>query len=145
MDSDNKEKEELTLRQIIASIILEWQKVNETEKYNRILTMRLWTGEMMNWARTQTTMWLEKNNEHKAIQRRWDNRGRMNKAFRRWKKYIGNEHHEEQKERKDKEEEGVHKEKTYEGIKHWGEVRNGCLRTSEAHILVRGVSTTTIG
>eukprot|EP00965_Chrysotila_dentata_P153553 5075045-Pleurochrysis_carterae.AAC.2 len=55
-----KEKEELPLRQIIAGINSEWQAVNDQEKNRTILTTRLWTGEMMNWARIQMKMWVEK-------------------------------------------------------------------------------------
>eukprot|EP00965_Chrysotila_dentata_P115878 3830478-Pleurochrysis_carterae.AAC.1 len=60
-------------------------EVNQQEKNRTILTMRLWTtGEMMNGARIQMELWVEKKNEHTAtVQRRWDNTGKMNKAFKR--------------------------------------------------------------
>eukprot|EP00965_Chrysotila_dentata_P025397 843885-Pleurochrysis_carterae.AAC.1 len=59
------------------------------ERY--IVTMKLWTGETMNMARVQITKkWTEKKNEHKArVQRRWDNKGIMKEAFRRWKMSAG--------------------------------------------------------
>eukprot|EP00965_Chrysotila_dentata_P031798 1060483-Pleurochrysis_carterae.AAC.1 len=48
--------------------------------------MKLWTGDMMNWARIQMKRWMEKKNEHRAgVQRRWDNIGITNKAFQKWK------------------------------------------------------------
>eukprot|EP00965_Chrysotila_dentata_P086409 2851333-Pleurochrysis_carterae.AAC.1 len=44
----------------------------------------------MDWARTQMKTWIvTKNDEHKAnVQRRWDNRGKMNKAFQTWRKRV---------------------------------------------------------
>eukprot|EP00965_Chrysotila_dentata_P178534 5896288-Pleurochrysis_carterae.AAC.1 len=55
-----------------------------------ITTMKLWTGQMMNWARIQMKMWTGRNNEHKAnVQRRWDNRCTMSKVFKRWKLTTG--------------------------------------------------------
>eukprot|EP00965_Chrysotila_dentata_P210989 6186213-Pleurochrysis_carterae.AAC.8 len=57
--------------------------------------MKLWTGEMMNWARIQMKMWTERKNEHRAsVQQRWDNRGKTNKAFTRWNKATGYENKE---------------------------------------------------
>eukprot|EP00965_Chrysotila_dentata_P014208 471147-Pleurochrysis_carterae.AAC.1 len=83
--------------------------------------MRLWTGELMNWARTHMKIWIEKKNEHKAsVQSRWDNRGNMLKMFIKWKRNAGYKQDgldtgqgREREERK--------KEKTY-GIKYWGRV-----------------------
>eukprot|EP00965_Chrysotila_dentata_P182819 6037166-Pleurochrysis_carterae.AAC.1 len=47
--------------------------------------MKLWTGDMMNWARIQMKKWMDKKNEQRArVQRRWDNRGIMKDAFRKW-------------------------------------------------------------
>eukprot|EP00965_Chrysotila_dentata_P078354 2582323-Pleurochrysis_carterae.AAC.1 len=43
----------------------------------------------MNTARIHMKSWIATKNEHKAkVQRRWDNRGCMNKAFQTWKKKI---------------------------------------------------------
>eukprot|EP00965_Chrysotila_dentata_P143642 4746298-Pleurochrysis_carterae.AAC.1 len=82
----NIKEEELALRQMISGTIPEWQEANDKEKKGTIVTMKLWTGEMMNWARIQMKTRIEKKNEHKAsVQRRWGNRGNMNKAFKRWK------------------------------------------------------------
>eukprot|EP00965_Chrysotila_dentata_P208083 6184500-Pleurochrysis_carterae.AAC.1 len=56
--------------------------------------------------------WIEKKNEHKAcVQRRWDNRGTTNEAFKKWKPLDGS---------KDRDKD-VQKEKAY-GIKHWSRV-----------------------
>eukprot|EP00965_Chrysotila_dentata_P041383 1372679-Pleurochrysis_carterae.AAC.1 len=77
---------------------------------------------MMNAARAQMKTWITIKNEHKAkIQRRWDNRGRMNKAFQKWKKRVW--HEQDEQEGGEKDEDGrIEKEKTYV-IKHWGKVR----------------------
>eukprot|EP00965_Chrysotila_dentata_P250376 6209408-Pleurochrysis_carterae.AAC.2 len=59
-------------------------------------------------------------NEHKAsVQKRWDNRGTMNKAFQRWRKRVWYEYQATGKEDGKREKES---ERTY-GIKHWGRVR----------------------
>eukprot|EP00965_Chrysotila_dentata_P261083 6214132-Pleurochrysis_carterae.AAC.3 len=106
---------------MISGIILEWQEANDKEKKGTISTMKLWTGEMMNRARIQMKTWIERSNEHRAnVQHRWDNRGKTNKAFMKWKKATGCEN-KEKEERKENEEEGE-KAKTY-GIKHWSRVR----------------------
>eukprot|EP00965_Chrysotila_dentata_P005245 172220-Pleurochrysis_carterae.AAC.1 len=48
---------------------------------------------MMNGARIQMRTWVIMKNEHKAcVQRRWDNREKMHKAFKRWKKGVGHEY-----------------------------------------------------
>eukprot|EP00965_Chrysotila_dentata_P217285 6189899-Pleurochrysis_carterae.AAC.2 len=85
-----KEEEELALRQMIsAGIIPEWQEADNKEKKGTIMTMRLWTGVLMNWARIQMKTWIEGKNRHKAsVQRRWDNRGKMHKMFLEWKRLL---------------------------------------------------------
>eukprot|EP00965_Chrysotila_dentata_P188753 6172930-Pleurochrysis_carterae.AAC.2 len=88
-----------------------------------IMAMRLWTGAMMNSARVQMKMWMEKKNAHKdKVQRRWDNRGKTQRMFLTWKKNTGYGS-QEQKERKEKGEKEGGQEKIY-GIKHWGRVRS---------------------
>eukprot|EP00965_Chrysotila_dentata_P124228 4106610-Pleurochrysis_carterae.AAC.1 len=92
------------------------------EEKGVIALLGSWTGEMMNWARIQMKTWMTVKNEHKAnVQRRWDNRGIMNKVFQRlrervWRGYnaqaMGKEDGKREKER----------DRTY-GIKHWGRVR----------------------
>eukprot|EP00965_Chrysotila_dentata_P201621 6180665-Pleurochrysis_carterae.AAC.1 len=48
---------------------------------------------MMNWARIQIKTWITTKNEHKAsVQRRWDNRGKMHKAFQTWRKRVWHEY-----------------------------------------------------
>eukprot|EP00965_Chrysotila_dentata_P198411 6178769-Pleurochrysis_carterae.AAC.1 len=66
MNPKIKEEEELALRQMISGIIPEWQEASDIEKKGTIVAMRLWTGELMNKARIQIRMWIEKKNEHKA-------------------------------------------------------------------------------
>eukprot|EP00965_Chrysotila_dentata_P151323 5001581-Pleurochrysis_carterae.AAC.1 len=77
---------------------------------------------MMNTARMQMKEWVIKKNEGKAsVQRRWDNRGKMHRAFQNWRRGIGHEY----KVREAGTEEGggdIEKERTY-GIKYWGRVR----------------------
>eukprot|EP00965_Chrysotila_dentata_P170509 5629033-Pleurochrysis_carterae.AAC.1 len=65
----------------------------------------------------------------------------MNKAFQRWRTNVKHE----DEERTDGKVEGdkrLENERTY-GIKNWDtkNPRNGCLRSPEAYILVRGVNT----
>eukprot|EP00965_Chrysotila_dentata_P217388 6189957-Pleurochrysis_carterae.AAC.1 len=64
----NPEDETLALRQIISGMIPEWQEVDEKEKKGTIENMKLWTGDMMNWARIHTNheKWTQKKNEHRA-------------------------------------------------------------------------------
>eukprot|EP00965_Chrysotila_dentata_P261310 6214210-Pleurochrysis_carterae.AAC.3 len=64
-DRKVREEEELALRQMISGIIPGWQQVDDKKKKGAILTMRLWTGELMNYARTHMKIWMEKKNEHK--------------------------------------------------------------------------------
>eukprot|EP00965_Chrysotila_dentata_P054703 1816087-Pleurochrysis_carterae.AAC.1 len=46
--------------------------------------------------RSQMKMWVATKNEHKAnVQRRRDNRGKMNKAFQSWKTRVKHESHEQ--------------------------------------------------
>eukprot|EP00965_Chrysotila_dentata_P112981 3732711-Pleurochrysis_carterae.AAC.1 len=70
---------------MISGIILEWPHTdNNKRKKGIIALLRSWTGKMMNSARIQMKKWVDTKNEHKAnVQRRWDNRGKMNKAFQR--------------------------------------------------------------
>eukprot|EP00965_Chrysotila_dentata_P049454 1639635-Pleurochrysis_carterae.AAC.1 len=51
-----EEEEELALRQMISGIIPEWQQANDTKKKWAVVTMRLWTGELMSWARRHENM-----------------------------------------------------------------------------------------
>eukprot|EP00965_Chrysotila_dentata_P028887 960368-Pleurochrysis_carterae.AAC.1 len=69
-------------------IIPEWRETDMKRKKGVIALIGSWTGEMMNWARIiQMKTWIIVKNEHKAsVQRRWDNKGIMNKAFQRWRK-----------------------------------------------------------
>eukprot|EP00965_Chrysotila_dentata_P199264 6179273-Pleurochrysis_carterae.AAC.1 len=91
-----KKEEELALRQMISGNIPEWQENGNKEKKETLTLMRLWTGEMMHWTRTQMKMWMEKKNAHKAsVQRRWDNRQDMNRVFQRWKKIVRRENSEQ--------------------------------------------------
>eukprot|EP00965_Chrysotila_dentata_P245282 6206462-Pleurochrysis_carterae.AAC.2 len=48
-----KEEEELALKQVISGIIPDWQETDTKRKKGVIALFRLWTGEMMNWARIQ--------------------------------------------------------------------------------------------
>eukprot|EP00965_Chrysotila_dentata_P021887 724632-Pleurochrysis_carterae.AAC.1 len=67
---------------MISGIIPEWQVTDNKKKKGVIALLRSWTGEMMNSARIQMKTWVTIKNEHKAsVQRRWDNRGKMYKAF----------------------------------------------------------------
>eukprot|EP00965_Chrysotila_dentata_P011593 379276-Pleurochrysis_carterae.AAC.1 len=117
-----KEEEELALKQIIAGIIPEWHDVNDRRKEGVVAMLKIWTAEMMNLARTQMKTWIAIKNEHKVkVQRRWDNRGNMNKAFQNWKKRVGFEQ-DEQTEGKEDGKGRSEREKTY-GIKYWGKVR----------------------
>eukprot|EP00965_Chrysotila_dentata_P090831 2997568-Pleurochrysis_carterae.AAC.1 len=62
--------------------------------------------------------WIATKNEHKAyVQRKWDNRGKMNKAFQTWRKRLRNEYG-EQEEGKEGGDGRLERERTY-GIKHW--------------------------
>eukprot|EP00965_Chrysotila_dentata_P219784 6191354-Pleurochrysis_carterae.AAC.2 len=83
-------------------------------------------------------MWVTTKNEHKAsVQRRWDNRGKMQKAFQRWRKRVWHEC-DERAEGKEDGEGRKEREMTY-GMKHWGQnPRNGCLGFPEGYILARG-------
>eukprot|EP00965_Chrysotila_dentata_P210573 6185972-Pleurochrysis_carterae.AAC.1 len=107
---------------MISGIIPEWQEADDKDKKKTIATMRSWTGEMMNRAGIQMKMWIERKNEHKAnVQRRWDNRGRMNSAFKRWKRIIGGGKSEWNGREDNRDGEGE-KEKIY-GMKCWERVR----------------------
>eukprot|EP00965_Chrysotila_dentata_P008551 278096-Pleurochrysis_carterae.AAC.3 len=97
-----------------------------------------------------------KKNAHKDnVQRRWDNRGLMQRMFQKWKKTTGYDN-QGQKGKEEKGEKEGGQEKIY-GIKHWGRFRrasddyhlladqnnpsNGCLRIPEAYIPTRGANT----
>eukprot|EP00965_Chrysotila_dentata_P042823 1421333-Pleurochrysis_carterae.AAC.1 len=107
---------------MISGIIPEWRNTDSKRKKWVIALLRLWTGEMMTCARIQMKTWIATKNAHKAkVQRRWDNRGKMNKAFQRWRRRVKHE----DEERVDGKEEGdrrLEKDRTY-GIKNWGKVR----------------------
>eukprot|EP00965_Chrysotila_dentata_P112067 3705668-Pleurochrysis_carterae.AAC.1 len=46
----------------------------------------------MNCARIQMKTWVAMKNENKSkVQRRWDNRGKMNKVFQRWRSRVRHE------------------------------------------------------
>eukprot|EP00965_Chrysotila_dentata_P127053 4202705-Pleurochrysis_carterae.AAC.1 len=63
-----------------------WRHTDKKRKKGVTALLRSWTVEMMNCARIQMKTWVATKNEHKAnVRRRWDNRGKMNKAFQRWK------------------------------------------------------------
>eukprot|EP00965_Chrysotila_dentata_P040206 1335002-Pleurochrysis_carterae.AAC.1 len=79
---DIRKDEERALRQMISGIIPGWQEANDKEKRGTIAIMKLWTGDMMKWARIKMKKRMEKKNVHRTgVQRRWDNRGITNKAF----------------------------------------------------------------
>eukprot|EP00965_Chrysotila_dentata_P242072 6204671-Pleurochrysis_carterae.AAC.1 len=94
-------EDELALRQMISGIIPERQNIDD-KKRGAIVKMTLWTGELMNWARTHMKTWMEKKNEHKASYRQ-----------------DGHVYLEGGKGTEFEEAVGGEKEKTY-GIKHWG-------------------------
>eukprot|EP00965_Chrysotila_dentata_P155614 5142150-Pleurochrysis_carterae.AAC.1 len=57
---------------------------------------------MMNCARIQMKTWITIKNEHKAsVQRRWDNRGLMRKAFQSWRKRAWHEYEAQRKGKED--------------------------------------------
>eukprot|EP00965_Chrysotila_dentata_P115637 3821710-Pleurochrysis_carterae.AAC.1 len=114
----DRDDEERALRQMISGIIIpEWQETSDRGKRGSIEIMKLWTGDMMDWARMQMKKWMEKKNEHIArIQRRWENRGITKDAFQKWKSLTHNVDIDKGQVGK---ETRRNKEKTY-GIKHWG-------------------------
>eukprot|EP00965_Chrysotila_dentata_P147086 4856533-Pleurochrysis_carterae.AAC.1 len=74
-----REDEEQALRHMISGIIPEWKEVSVKEKRGTIEIMKLWTGDMMNWARIfvrgattipyhpiQMENWMDKKYEHRA-------------------------------------------------------------------------------
>eukprot|EP00965_Chrysotila_dentata_P236587 6201405-Pleurochrysis_carterae.AAC.2 len=76
----------------------------------------------MNWARIQLKTWVTTKNVQKAnVQRRWDNREKMHKAFQRWGKRVWHEY-EADPEGKEDGEGRIERGRTY-GIKHRGRVR----------------------
>eukprot|EP00965_Chrysotila_dentata_P045972 1527741-Pleurochrysis_carterae.AAC.1 len=108
---------------MISGIIPEWQETDNKRKIGVIALFRRWTGDMMNWARIQIKTWIATKNGHKAsVQRRWDNRGKMHKAFQRWRKRVGHEYDAQARGKEDGEG-GKERERMY-GIKHWGRVRS---------------------
>eukprot|EP00965_Chrysotila_dentata_P011047 359040-Pleurochrysis_carterae.AAC.2 len=83
---------------------------------------------MMNWARIQMKTWMASINEHKAsAQRRWDNMGKMHKAFQRWRIIRVGHEHDAQARRKEDGEGEREKERTY-GMEHWGRVLDDYYR-----------------
>eukprot|EP00965_Chrysotila_dentata_P098402 3252523-Pleurochrysis_carterae.AAC.1 len=83
----------MAVKQVISGIIPEWREADNKKKKWVIALLRLWTGEMMNWARMQMKTWIATKNEHKAyVQQRWDNRGEMHRAFYKWRKRVGHEY-----------------------------------------------------
>eukprot|EP00965_Chrysotila_dentata_P190863 6174160-Pleurochrysis_carterae.AAC.1 len=145
-----KEEEKLALKQMISGIIPEWRETDNKRKKEVITLLRSWTGEMMNLARIRMKTWITKKNEHKAsIQQRWDNRGKIHRAFQRWRKRMGHEY-DAQTEGKEGREERITRDRI-RGIKYWDgdrmmilgrkrqqNPRNGCLRPPEAYILASG-------
>eukprot|EP00965_Chrysotila_dentata_P044844 1489915-Pleurochrysis_carterae.AAC.1 len=108
---------------MISGIIPKWQGTDAKKKRGVIALLRSWTGEMMDCARIQTKTWITTKNGHKAnVQRRWDNRGVMRKAFQSWKKRVWHDY-DAQRGGKADGERGKERERTY-GIKHWGRVRS---------------------
>eukprot|EP00965_Chrysotila_dentata_P194913 6176667-Pleurochrysis_carterae.AAC.4 len=98
---------------------------------------------MMNYARIQMKTWIAIKNEHTAnVQRRWDNRGNMYKAFQRCKKRAWPEY-DVQTGGKEEGAGGKEREKRYESSIGVGSdpYREYIDRTPEAHILARGVNT----
>eukprot|EP00965_Chrysotila_dentata_P217036 6189738-Pleurochrysis_carterae.AAC.2 len=122
MDPSLRKEEEVALKQMISGIIPEWCDTNNNRKKGVIALFTSWTGEMMNYARIQMKTWIATKNEHKAyVQRRWDNRDKMNKAFQTWRKGLRQEY-DEQGAGKEEGKERIEREKTH-GIKYWGRVR----------------------
>eukprot|EP00965_Chrysotila_dentata_P053604 1778408-Pleurochrysis_carterae.AAC.1 len=121
MDTSLREEEELALKQMISGIIPEWCDTNDKRKKGVVALLRSWTGDMMNCARIQMKTWIATKNEHKAcVQRRWDNRGKVNKAFQTWRKKL-RQKDDEEREGKEEGNDRLEREKTH-GIKHWGRV-----------------------
>eukprot|EP00965_Chrysotila_dentata_P216583 6189458-Pleurochrysis_carterae.AAC.1 len=129
---------------MISDIIPEWRVTDNKKKKGIIALLTSWTGEMMNSARIQMKTWVTIKNEHKtSVQRRWDNRGKMHKAFQKLRRGVWHAYN-AQAERKEDGEGRIERERTY-GMKHWGRVRTiprilreYSYRTPEAFILARG-------
>eukprot|EP00965_Chrysotila_dentata_P034409 1145559-Pleurochrysis_carterae.AAC.1 len=78
---------------MISGILPEWQEADDKKKKGVIAMLRSWTGEMMIYAMIQMKTWITIKNEHKAnVQRRWDNRTKMSKAFQNWRRRVGQAH-----------------------------------------------------
>eukprot|EP00965_Chrysotila_dentata_P162790 5375912-Pleurochrysis_carterae.AAC.3 len=143
-DQRLKEEEELALKQVISGIIPEWRNADYKRKKGVIALLGTWTGEMMNWARMQMKEWVIKKNEHKAsVQRRWDNRGKMHSAFRKWRKGVGQDYHTQTGRRRGEKRRKRRMElNTGVGL---GQSRGHIFRFPEAYILAsRGVSYLTL-
>eukprot|EP00965_Chrysotila_dentata_P255273 6212164-Pleurochrysis_carterae.AAC.3 len=56
-----REDKERALTQMISGIIPEWQETSDKGKRGTIEIMKLWTGDMMNWARIQMKKLMDKN------------------------------------------------------------------------------------
>eukprot|EP00965_Chrysotila_dentata_P117409 3880472-Pleurochrysis_carterae.AAC.1 len=121
-DQRTKEEEEVALKQMMSGIIPEWNDADIKRKKGAIALLKLWTGEMMNCARIQMKTWVNiKNEQRDKVQKRWDNRGIMNKAFQIWKTRVI---HEEQGDREEEGDRRLEKVRTY-GIKNWGKTGIG--------------------
>eukprot|EP00965_Chrysotila_dentata_P075553 2495409-Pleurochrysis_carterae.AAC.1 len=100
-DQRLKEEEESALKEMISGIIPEWNNTDNKREKGVIALLRLWTGEMMNCARIQMKTWITKKNEQKdKVQKRWDNRGKMHKAFHRWRAKDKHENEEQMDEKR---------------------------------------------
>eukprot|EP00965_Chrysotila_dentata_P070938 2344718-Pleurochrysis_carterae.AAC.1 len=81
---------------MISGIIPEWSNTDNKRGKGVIALLRLWTGERMNCARIQMKSWiLTKNVQKDKVQKRWDNRGKMNNAFQRWRTKVKHENDEQ--------------------------------------------------
>eukprot|EP00965_Chrysotila_dentata_P237178 6201728-Pleurochrysis_carterae.AAC.1 len=119
---------------MIFGIIPEWRDTDNKKKNGVMALLRSWTGEMMNCARIQMKTWVAAKNEHKAsVQRRWDNRGKMNTAFQRWREGVRHEY-EKQTEGEEDGEGRIERERRY-GIKHWDRRVVGAVARARAHFL----------
>eukprot|EP00965_Chrysotila_dentata_P254642 6211947-Pleurochrysis_carterae.AAC.2 len=59
MDPNIREEEELALnKQIISGILPEWRETDTKKKTGVVTQLKLWTGEMMNYARIHMKMWI---------------------------------------------------------------------------------------
>eukprot|EP00965_Chrysotila_dentata_P050844 1686181-Pleurochrysis_carterae.AAC.1 len=88
---------------MMSGIIPEWNSTDNKGKKGAIALLILWTGELMNCARIQMKTWITIKNEQKdKAQKRWDNRGMMNKTFQRWKTRVKHEEQGDGEEERDR-------------------------------------------